>query len=242
MLLTSAESRVEPFLVLLAEPHVALGIQVLVLHLEALHFLYDGVVHQMHVLTPVGQRLIILLTRKPQVRLLPNVHGQRVPVSDQHPLANIKLVAMDKLWPLDVLLTDPLEAITFTVPKDFVQLPHHLDPSAARLAGRLHDPGIAAPVDGELPAGGVHLLKHLPHLLDKELCPQALVAGHWSTQGLLWPALLRLRFLALLLFSGSRICLLLVFLSGLLLLLPLTHGFRGHLPLVDEVMQVVSIY
>lgn len=48
------------------------------------------------------------MRRKAQVTLFVEPHGQRVPVSDQEPLAHIKLGAMDQKWTFHVLLHHPL--------------------------------------------------------------------------------------------------------------------------------------
>jgi len=117
---TLAICTVEPLLVLLPEPHIAACVQVLVYLIEAIHILDNGVVDEVHVRVSILARGVILLTCKTDIRLLPDIEGERIPIHNQYPLPDVKLVAMDQLRLLNVFLADPLETITLRDSKYFV--------------------------------------------------------------------------------------------------------------------------
>mmetsp|Transcript_12214 Transcript_12214/g.21677 ORF Transcript_12214/g.21677 Transcript_12214/m.21677 type:complete len:395 (+) Transcript_12214:953-2137(+) len=178
MLAALAVLAVQVLLVLLAKPHEACGLQILIHFVEAIHVLDDGVVHKVNVLTAVGKGLVVFLSGKAKVWLRPDVDSQRIPVCHKHPLADVKLVTMNQLRPLDIFLANPLETITLAISEDLVQFPHDLDTAASRLARRLHNPRVATAIDPKLP-GLVHLFKDCSSLPNEELSSSTLPGRHW---------------------------------------------------------------
>mmetsp|Transcript_89432 Transcript_89432/g.289238 ORF Transcript_89432/g.289238 Transcript_89432/m.289238 type:complete len:239 (-) Transcript_89432:1576-2292(-) len=212
-------------LVLLLEPHVAVGIQVCILVLEALHVMHDGVVGQMHELASVHAFVIVLLASEAQVGLLPDVNGQRVPIRHENPLPDIELVAADQIRFFYVLLADPLEPVALRDLEDLIEFAHHLDAASSRFPGRLHNPSVSPPIDAVLPAIPLHLRERRAHLLDQVLALGVVEAFHRS--GELKRLLVLLLFLLLSLLAFFLRLLLLCHLSSFLFV----GAFpRGSLP------------
>ena len=87
------------FLELFTRPHIAFDFA----FIELFALADDCVVGEMHVLV-VESGDVIVDGREPDVALVVYPHGQRVPVSDEHPLPDVELLPAHDQRVLDVLL------------------------------------------------------------------------------------------------------------------------------------------
>merc|ERR1719440_169905 len=110
-----------------------------------------------------------------ELRLLPDVEGQGVPVGHQYPLPDVELVSMDELRLLDIFLADPLETFAFGHPEYLLQLTQHLNPSATRLPGRLHNPSIPRTIYAMLLVVRLQLFQDISSLPDVKLTASTIV-------------------------------------------------------------------
>ena len=84
---------------------------------------------------------IVVHECKPDVRLIKDPDRQRIPISDKHPLANVKLLLVDYQRVLDVLLDDPVASTAFAdVLEDLVVVVEHNNATSAALMARFDDP------------------------------------------------------------------------------------------------------
>lgn len=109
----------------LTTPHIALDLA----FMELLALAYDCVVGEMHeLIVEFGD--IVVDRGKTNVALCVDPNGQRVPVSNQNPLANIEFLLFYDQGVLYVFLNyEGLAFLSFCILEDLVIRPENFDPS-----------------------------------------------------------------------------------------------------------------
>ena len=146
---------------LIAGPHIAFDLAVL----ELFRLGHHSVVSQVHIL--IGYLLNVVVDgRESDVALPVDPYGQGVPIGDEHPLANVKLLTEYQHRVLDVLLHDPLPRIYLSdVLHHLLVAAETLNAPASGLTPRLKYPRVAVPIYIVLWVLLPQLLQQLQHYL-----------------------------------------------------------------------------
>lgn len=143
-------------------PHVTLSVRHVV-RFEPVRVLRYRVVGEVREDAEVAQREV--LRTEAEVAFVVEMHGEGVPIGDEHPLPDVELAVADDEGALDVLLGDEAlfggDALELAVLSDVRERIEAADATPAGFPRRFHDPDVVHSV--EVPLRGPHpeLLNHV---------------------------------------------------------------------------------